>query len=116
MVWDSTPNGKQYLRWTKQGELTDTTGNCDRSSIFAALPNKNISIQEGTENPVCSTCHLLEACRFRAGAGFRHRFLRREALKCDGIRAHPDNFDWSNSGIFCNQAGQYSQLMRSLRY
>ncbi|MBW4479927.1 MAG: hypothetical protein KME54_24555 [Tolypothrix brevis GSE-NOS-MK-07-07A] len=110
MVWDLTPNGKQYLRWPKNGELADTPGNCHRSSIFAALRNKNVSIPEGTENPVCSTCHLLEACRSLAGAGFGHRFLRREALKCDRIRAHPDsapdtdNFDWSNSGVFWDEA------------
>ncbi|WP_318284554.1 hypothetical protein [Brasilonema octagenarum] len=110
MVWDSTPNGKQYLRWPKNREIPDTTGNCHRSSVFTALQNKNISIYSGVDNPVCTTCHLLEACRSSTGAGFGYRFLRRETLKSDRIRAHPDsapdtdNFDWSSCGIIWDEA------------
>ena len=120
MVWDYTPNGKPYLRWPKNGELADTTGNCHRTPIFAALRNKNISIDEGVENPVCSTCHLLEACRSRTGSGFGYRFLRRETLLCDRIVAHPDsapdtnNFDWSNCGNFWDEAMRTVQPIGSV--
>ena len=120
MVWDYTPNGKPYLRWPKNGELPDTTGNCHRSSIFAALRNKNISIDEGVENPVCGTCHLLEACRSSSGPGFGHRSQRRETLESDSIIAHPDSapgtndYDWSNCGNFWDEAMQTVQPIRSV--
>lgn len=120
MVWDYTPNGKAYLRWPKNGELPDTTGNCHRSSIFAALRNKNISINEGPENPVCSTCHLLEACRSVSGPGFGHRSQRRETLKSLRIVAHPDSapdtndYDWSNCGNFWDEAMRTVQPICSI--
>ncbi|MDF5729363.1 MAG: hypothetical protein PUP92_15415 [Rhizonema sp. PD38] len=120
MVWDYTPNGKAYLRWPKTGELPDTTGNCHRSSIFAALRNKNISIDEGEENPVCSTCHLLEACRSASGSGFGYRMQRRETLESDRIVAHPDSapdtndYDWSNCGNFWDEAMRTVQPIRSV--
>ena len=91
MVWDTTPNGKPYLRWPKQGETPDTKGNCHRSQIFNVLRSKNLDSIEGAENPICATCHLLEACRGVAGAGFGHRYLRKETFKSDRIRCHPDS-------------------------
>ncbi|MFB2819231.1 hypothetical protein [Umezakia ovalisporum] len=112
MVWDTTPNGKRYLRWPKQGETPDTKGNCHRSQIFNILRSKNLESIEGAENPICATCHLLEACRGCASPGFGHRFLRKETFKSDRIRSHPDSapqpedFDWSTSGIFWDEVMQ----------
>ena len=120
MVWDTTPNGKPYLRWPKQGETPDTKGNCHRSQIFNVLRSKNLDSIEGAENPICATCHLLEACRGVAGAGFGHRYLRKETFKSDRIRSHPDSapqpedFDWSTSGIFWDEVMQTVQPVNTI--
>ena len=120
MVWDTTPNGKPYLRWPKQGETPDTKGNCHRSQIFNVLRSKNLESIEGAENPICATCHLLEACRGVAGAGFGHRYLRKETFKSDRIRSHPDSapkpedFDWSTSGIFWDEVMQTVQPINTI--
>lgn len=120
MVWDYTPNGKAYLRWPKNGETPDTSGNCSRSSVFAALRQKNISINEGIENPVCKTCHLLEACRSSCGSGFGYRYKRRETLKNDRILAHPHSapdtkkYDWSNCVNFWDEAMRTVQPISSV--
>jgi hypothetical protein len=120
MVWDTTPNGKRYLRWPKQGEIPDTKGNCHRSQIFNILRSKNLDSIEGAENPICATCHLLEACRGCAGPGFGHRFLRKETFKSDRIRCHPDSapqpedFDWSTSGIFWDEVMQTVQPVNTI--
>ncbi|GCL37483.1 hypothetical protein SR1949_25940 [Sphaerospermopsis reniformis] len=120
MVWDTTPNGKRYLRWPKQGETPDTKGNCHRSQIFNVLRSKNLDSIEGAENPICATCHLLEACRGCAGPGFGHRFLRKETFKSDRIRSHPDSapqpedFDWSTSGIFWDEVMQTVQPVNTI--
>ncbi|AFZ28457.1 hypothetical protein Cylst_6712 (plasmid) [Cylindrospermum stagnale PCC 7417] len=120
MVWDTTPNGKPYLRWPKNGETPDTQGNCHRSQIFNVLRSKNLDSIEGAENPICATCHLLEACRGVTGPGFGHRYLRQETFKCDRIRAHPDSapstndFDWSTSGVFWDEAMQTVQPVNTI--
>jgi hypothetical protein len=120
MVWDHTPNGKAYLRWSKYEEIPDTSGNCHRSSVFAALRHKNISIQEGIENPVCRTCHLLEACRSCSGLGFGYRCQRRETLKNTRILAHPDSapdtkdYDWSSFVNFWDEAMRTVQPISSV--
>ena len=120
MVWDTTPNGKPYLRWPKQGETPDTKGNCHRSQIFNVLRSKNLDSIEGAENPICATCHLLEACRGVTGAGFGHRYLRKETFKSDRIRSHPDSapqpedFDWSTSGIFWDEVMQTVQPVNTI--
>ncbi|MBK1990175.1 hypothetical protein A0J48_022050 [Sphaerospermopsis aphanizomenoides BCCUSP55] len=120
MVWDTTPNGKRYLRWPKHGETPDTKGNCHRSQIFNVLRSKNLESIEGAENPICATCHLLEACRGCAGPGFGHRFLRKETFKSDRIRCHPDSapqpedFDWSTSGIFWDEVMQTVQPVNTI--
>ncbi|MBD2772517.1 hypothetical protein [Iningainema tapete] len=120
MVWDYTPNGKPYLRWPKNGEVPDTKGNCHRSSVFTALRNKNILVDEGPENPVCSTCHLLEACRSVSGTGFGHKSQRRETLESLRIVTHPDSapdtndYDWSNCGNFWDEAMRTVQPIGSI--
>lgn len=109
LKWDYTPSGKPYLRWPRVEETPDTPGNCHRTKVFAQLRDKNIPKIEGLENPVCATCHLLEACRASSGAGFGHRHDRRETLKCSRIRANPDSapnpddYDWGDCGNFWDE-------------
>lgn len=115
MVFQSTPGGKKYLRWPKKGETPDTSGNCHRTKVFAALRDKNIPSVEGVENPVCANCHLLEACRFKEGFGFGYRNLRAKAIMCDRLRAHPDSapdpvdYDWTSCGNFWDEVMQTVQ-------
>jgi hypothetical protein len=107
---DTDPSGTTYLRRPKAGESPDTIGNCHRTSLFMELYSKNIPKLEGSENPVCATCHLSRACRSSSGAGFGHRRLRFLSLQKSRLLAHLDSapgleeFDWSNKGSIFDEA------------
>ncbi len=107
---DTDPLGITYLRRPKTGESPDTPGNCHRASLFIELYSKNIPKLEGSENPVCATCHLSGACRSSNGASFGHRHLRFLSLQKSRLLAHLDSapgleeFDWSNKGSIFDEA------------
>ncbi len=110
----TTPLGKPYTVWPKLNEPADTQGNCFRNNLFAALRRKNIAEVESIDNPICHSCHLLNACRGSTGEGFGFKYERHKALISDRIRAHPDstpdlNYDWQNVGIFWDEALQTLQ-------
>jgi hypothetical protein len=105
-----TPLGKPWIVWPKPGETPDIAGNCHRTPIFRALASKNIDV-EGSESPVCQSCHLLNECKFASGPGYGFKFERREALRANRIRANhdsaplPHEFDFSKDIAFHEEAG-----------
>ncbi|OUL25429.1 hypothetical protein BV378_15265 [Nostoc sp. RF31YmG] len=90
------------IRWPKQGEQPNTTGNCFRTPLFHYLAEKGWQSevnQESSDNLICRTCHLAGPCRGRdingqpippqLGATFRRD--RSDVLKSSRIRAHFDS-------------------------
>ncbi|MEW5858115.1 MAG: hypothetical protein AB1861_12135 [Cyanobacteriota bacterium] len=115
-----TPLGRDWIVWPQKGEQPDISGNCHRQPLFAALRDKNIPGIEGSESPICQTCHLRDACRGSAGDGFGFRNQRREAFESNRLRAHPnsapktDDFDFSTTGAFWDEASTLIQPMTSV--
>lgn len=119
-VYDTTrltPSGQPFLVHPNGLEHCATTaGNCHRTSMFRTLTLKNIDEIGESDNPICISCHLYNACRHTAGSGFGYRFQRHSVLQYPQIRAHPDSlpnpvgYQFSDCGIFWDEA---SQIMRS---
>ncbi|MBD1903790.1 hypothetical protein NDI44_22405 [Trichocoleus sp. DQ-A3] len=115
-----TPLGRDWIVWSQKGEQPDTPGNCHRQPLFAALRSKNLPGIEGSESPICGTCHLRDACRGSSGDGFGFRSQRREAFESNRLRAHPnsapqtDDFDFSSTGAFWDEAATLIQPMTSV--
>ncbi len=104
----TTELGTPHRRWAQRGETPDTEGNCHRSHLFRALGDKNIPDIEGTDNPICGTCHLRYACQHASGHGYGHRFERQQTLKSGRVRAHPDSlprndYDYANDIAFWDE-------------
>ncbi|MEW5860128.1 MAG: hypothetical protein AB1861_22540, partial [Cyanobacteriota bacterium] len=115
-----TPLGRDWIVWPQKSEQPDTAGNCHRQPLFAALRSKNLPGIEGSESPICGTCHLRDACRGSSGDGFGFRSQRREAFESNRLRAHPnsapqtDDFDYSTTGAFWDEAATLIQSMTSV--
>jgi len=115
---DVDPTGKTYLRRPKAGETPDTIGNCHRAELFVELYAKNLPF-EGTDNPVCASCHLAKACRGSVGAGFGHRRKRFLTFKSQNLLAHLDStpgsdFDWSKTGLIFDEALRIIKPIKSV--
>jgi hypothetical protein len=115
---DVDPTGKTYLRRPKAGETPDTIGNCHRAELFVELYAKNLPF-EGTDNPVCASCHLAKACRGKIGAGFGHRRKRFLTFKSQNLLAHldstpGDDFDWSKTGLIFDEALRIIKPIKSV--
>jgi transcriptional regulator with XRE-family HTH domain len=115
---DVDPTGKTYLRRPKAGETPDTIGNCHRAELFVELYAKNLPF-EGTDNPVCASCHLSGACRGSVGAGFGHRRKRFLTFKSQNLLAHldstpGDDFDWSKTGLIFDEALRIIKPIKSV--
>ncbi|MGI8504643.1 MAG: hypothetical protein ACR2LR_26460, partial [Hassallia sp.] len=86
------------------------------------LRSKNITGIEGTESPICATCHLASACKSTSGLGFGFRSLRRDALSQLCIRAHPDSltktdeFDYNTAGAFWDETNTLLQTMKTVTF
>jgi len=115
-----TPNGNSFLVHPKQGEAPDTRANCYRTPLFRAFAAKGYRHQESAKSStVCNTCKVAHLCKqgtgFKYGATFRGE--RASALSSDRIRAHADSlpstdeFDYSTSGLFWDEAGMYFEPM-----
>lgn len=115
-----TPLGRDWIVWPRKGEQPDISGNCHRQPLFAALRSKNLPGIEGSESPICQTCHLRDACRGSSGDGFGFRSQRREAFESNRLRAHPnsapqtDDFDYSTTGALWDEATTLIQSMASV--
>lgn len=115
-----TPLGHDWQVWPKNGEQADIPGNCNRAPLFALLRAKNIQGVEGSESPICQTCHLRDACVNSAGLGFGFRSDRRDALKSGRVRAHPDStpqtddFDFGVTGAIWDEVGTLIKPMQQL--
>uniref|UniRef100_A0A0C1RPF3 Uncharacterized protein n=2 Tax=Tolypothrix TaxID=111782 RepID=A0A0C1RPF3_9CYAN len=111
-----TPLGQPFLVHPNGTEDIVAPGNCHRASTFRALAAKNLNQIEDYNNPICLSCHLLNACRHSTGEGFGYRFRRHSVLQQNQIRAHPDSlpnpndYQYSDCGMIWDEA---SQLMRS---
>ncbi|MEW6499504.1 MAG: hypothetical protein AB1589_44630, partial [Cyanobacteriota bacterium] len=116
-----TPSGRDFIVWPKEGEQPNVAGNCHRQPVFAALRDKNIPNIEGTESPICQACHLQDVCKGSSGEGYGFRHQRREAFQSTRIRKHPDSapppddFDYSGSGAFWEEAGTLVRAMDSIK-
>jgi hypothetical protein len=117
-----TPLGQDFQVWPSSNEEPDTQGNCFRTGLFVQLRSKNIPNIEGSESPICGTCHLASACRNSSGAGFGFRSFRRQALSQSCVRAHPDSlpktdeFDYNGAGAFWDEASTLLQSMKTLTF
>lgn len=117
-----TPLGQDFQVWANSNEEPDTQGNCFRTESFAALRSKNIPNIEGSESPICATCHLASACKSTSGPGFGFRSLRRDALSQLCVRAHPDSlpktdeFDYNTAGAFWDETSTLLQAMKTLTF
>jgi len=117
-----TPLGRDFQVWPSSNEEPDTQGNCFRTGLFVQLRSKNIQNIEGSESPICATCHLAPACRNSSGAGFGFRSFRRQALSQSCVRAHPDSlpktdeFDYNGAGAFWDEASTLLQSMKTLTF
>ena len=112
-----TPGGQPFLVHPNGKEdFATTPGNCHRAGTFRALAEKNINRIEESDNPICLSCHLYNACRNSTGPGFGYRKQRYSVLQCPQVRAHPDSlpsafdYQFEDCGIFWDEA---SQIMRS---
>ena len=112
-----TPGGQPFLVHPNgMSDFATTPGNCHRAGTFRALAEKNINRIEESDNPICLSCHLYNACRNSTGPGFGYRKQRYSVLQYEHVRAHPDSlpspFDYhfEDCGIFWDEA---SQIMRS---
>ncbi|MDF5729331.1 MAG: hypothetical protein PUP92_15255 [Rhizonema sp. PD38] len=112
-----TPLGQPFLvHPTEKSNFSLTPANCHRAGTFRTLALKNIKHIEESDNPICLSCHLYDACRYGTGAGFGYRFHRHSVLQNEHVRAHPDSlpdpedYEFSQSGIFWDEA---SRVMRS---
>jgi hypothetical protein len=112
-----TPGGQPFLVHPNgKGDFATTPGNCHRASTFRALAAKNINHIEESDNPICLSCHLYNACRNNIGSGFGYRKQRYSVLQHSQIRAHPDSlpcpedYQFGDCGIFWDEA---SLIMRS---
>jgi hypothetical protein len=115
---DVDPTGKTYLRRPKAGETPDTIGNCHRAELFIELYAKNLPF-EGTDNPVCASCHLAKACRGNVGAGFGHRRKRFLTFTSQNLLAHldstpGDDFNWSKTGLIFDEALRIIKPIKSV--
>lgn len=115
-----TPLGHDWQVWPKNGDFADLPGNCFRAPLFAAFRAKNIQGVEGSESPICQSCHLRDACRGSSGLGFGFRSDRRDALKSGRVRAHPDSapqandFDFGVTGAIWDEAGTLIKPMQQV--
>ncbi len=111
-----TPLGQPFLVHPNGTEDVTSPGNCHRAGTFRALAAKNLNQIEESNNPICLSCHLLNACRHSTGAGFGYRFRRHSVLQEIQVRAHPDSlpspddYQFSDCGMIWDET---SQLMRS---
>jgi hypothetical protein len=115
-----TPNGNPFKVHPKQGEAPDTRANCYRTPLFRAFATKGYRHQESAKSSnICGTCKVAHLCKqgigIKYGATFRGE--RASALSSDRIRAHadslpsPDEFDYSTSGLFWDEAGTHFEPM-----
>jgi hypothetical protein len=117
-----TPLGQDFQVWPSSNEEPDTQGNCFRAGLFAQLRSKNIQNIEGSESPICATCHLAPACRNSSGPGFGFRSFRRQALSQSCVRAHPDSlpktdeFNYKGAGAFWDEASTLLQSMKTVTF
>ncbi|PMB50512.1 hypothetical protein CEN40_01905 [Fischerella thermalis CCMEE 5205] len=112
-----TPLGQPFLVHPNgQENFATTPGNCLRAGTFRALASKNINYIQESDNPICLSCHLYNACRNSIGRGFGYRKQRYFVLQYPQVRAHPDSlpfpedYQFEDCGIFWDEA---SQIMRS---
>jgi hypothetical protein len=111
-----TPLGQPFLVHPNGNEDVTAPGNCHRAGTFRALAAKNLNHIEESDNPICLSCHLYNACRHSTGGGFGYRFQRHSVLQNPQVRAHPDSlpnpddYKFSDCGIIWDEA---SQVMRS---
>ncbi|RAM50999.1 MAG: hypothetical protein C6Y22_14205, partial [Hapalosiphonaceae cyanobacterium JJU2] len=112
-----TPGGQPFLVHPNAQEgFATTPGNCLRAGTFRALASKNINHIQESDNPICLSCHLYNACRNSIGRGFGYRKQRYSVLQYPQVRAHPDSlpfagdYQFEDCGIFWDEA---SQIMRS---
>ena len=115
-----TPLGQDFQVWANSNEKPDTQANCFRTDLFRELRSKNITGIEGSESPICATCHLASACKSTSGLGFGFRSLRRDALSQLCVRAHPDSlpktdeFDYNTAGAFWDETSTLLQAMKTV--
>lgn len=112
-----TPLGQPFLVHPNgMSDFATTPSNCHRAGTFRTLAAKNINRIEESDNPICLSCHLYNACRNGTEPGFGYRFQRYSVLQYPQVRAHPDSlpspsdYQFSDCGIFWDEA---SQIMRS---
>ncbi|WP_207714131.1 hypothetical protein [Scytonema sp. UIC 10036] len=111
-----TPLGQPFLVHPNGTENVTAPGNCHRAGTFRALAAKNLNHIEESNNPICLSCHLLNACRHSTGEGFGYRFRRHSVLQQSQVRAHPDSlpnpddYQFSDCGMIWDEA---SVIMRS---
>ncbi|MEC4818662.1 MAG: hypothetical protein SAK29_36115, partial [Scytonema sp. PMC 1069.18] len=111
-----TPLGQPFFVHPNGGVDATTPGNCHRAGTFRALAAKNINRIEESDNPICLSCHLYNACRHGTGAGFGYRQQRFNVLQHPQVRAHPDSlplpddYPFFDCGMFWDEA---SIVMRS---
>jgi hypothetical protein len=109
-----TPLGQPHTRWPQKHEIPDTPGNCFRAPVFAKLRSKNIPC-EGTENPVCGTCHLKAACSQTSGPGYGHRHERRQAFQSERLRLHPNSAPDPESTLLDQDGAFWDEAMKVMQ-
>lgn len=97
-----TPMGNPTVHWTKDGQVPNVKGNCDRAPLFRKLSGKGYQNEANAEaalNPICNTCKFKFNCsgsypdgreaNYVPGNSFRRD--RKTALLSDKIRCHIDS-------------------------
>ena len=92
-----TPSGKAHQIWSKQGETPDHLSVCHLAHEFISLnkkgynaddfKNMNEEQDESKLNPICASCSFSGACAVSVGNGYGFRYLKRQAMKNQKIRA-----------------------------